>query len=79
MFVKIGIYGPNLDVANKGLLTHEVDPAVDFSKLFFDENYYFCDTIESEISDGINFKHTLLLRPFSIFSTNLGEVSEKKQ
>lgn len=79
MFVKINIYGPNFDVANKGLLTHEVDPAVDFSQLYFDENYYFCDTIESEISDGAIFKHTLLLRPYSIFSSNLGVTSEKKQ
>jgi hypothetical protein len=79
LFVKINIYGPKFDVANKGLVTHEVDPAVDYSQLYFDENYYFCDTIESEISDGAIFKHTLLLRPYSIFSSDLGVPSEKKQ
>lgn len=70
LFVKINIYGPKFDVLNRGLVTHEVDPAVDYSQLYFDENYYFCHTIESEIADGSIFKHTLQLRPYSIFGTN---------
>lgn len=79
MFVKINIYGPNLDVENKGMLTNEVDPAVDYSKLYFDNNYYFVSSIESEISGGTIFKHTLQLLPFGIFGTQLKEEANAKK
>ncbi len=77
LFFKINIYGPNFDVENKGLLTHEVDPAVDYTRLYFDNNYYFVSMIESEISGGSIFKHTVHLNPFGIFGIKRSD-DEKK-
>lgn len=74
MFVKLDIYGQNTDMENYGLTTHEIDPAVDATKLFFDENYYMCFEIETEIVDGYGFRQKLHLTPYSIFgfTTNKG-------
>lgn len=78
LFMKINIYGPNLDVENKGITTSEVDPSVDYSKLYFDNNYYFVSSIETEFSGGSSFKHTIHLLPFGIFGTAPANTEDKK-
>ena len=77
MFFKINIYGPNLDVS-KNMLTHEVNPEVDYSRIYFDQNYYFVSSIESEIADGISFKHTVHLNPFGVYGVDFRRDDEEK-
>lgn len=77
MYVKVNIYGPKFDVNKKGMFTHEVDPEADYSELYFNENFYYCAEIETEISDGAMFKHTFKLKPFSVFGLEFAKTGKK--